>query len=283
MRIHKTQKVRDQVNLAKRLQAELIRLIGKKISATKRRGNDPTEWGNLLSEVTLSAELYQIQVRTCAAKDVDRCSSMLCGPFFTSTMHPMPMGKSGPMVPLVQLELSELSAAAQEPLGDGVLQLWYDLEAQKERIRIIPLTDVCAQELIEFEWHSPIVAESAFPLPSHLLSDPLGGEVKVIVGLTSQGVQSHFDALEARYFEATDDEDDWLWTLLKLFGNCTFAKSSGYVAMFGTHSAIQYGAHEVNMKRLINIDDWGSTGHAQIFYKSDKNKPTEYSFWNCVR
>lgn len=104
-----------------------------------------------------------------------------------------------------------------------------------------------------------------------------------MTGITSLSVQSNSDTIEAPYFEATNDEEDWLWTLLKLFYNCTRAKISGSVVIFGTHSTIQYGAHDVGMKRLINIDGWGSNGHAQIFYKLNKNKPTEFAFWNCVR
>lgn len=281
MKIQKSRKLREQVELANGLKAELIRLIRRKIRAEKLDEKKAALWHDLLREVELTAESFKLTLKECAAKEVDRRTSMLTGPFFTSTEFPIPKAPSGPMFPVVQLELDELSAAAHETLGDGLLQLWYDVGLQKEYIRVIPLTKVYGQEMTEFDWSSN--AGDYFPLPGYWSLDPVGNRVQIIRGLTSAGVQSHASSIEACYWQVADDEPSWLWTLLQLFFQNTPYKFGSKVRMLGVFYPIQYSASDVDMNCLISIADWGSSGGAQIFYKTSKGQETQFSFRSCVR
>lgn len=282
MKIHKSRKIHEQVALANGLKAELLRLIRRKIATAKSKGRDASAWSDLLQEVDFTEQAFNVTLKKCPAQNVDRRASMLTGPLFTSAEFPIPVALSGALFPVLQLELDELSGAIQDNLGDGLLQLWYDLRDQKEFIRVIPLAHVYSQELTDFNWSS-VASEDGFPLPHYWNLNPVGEEVEVITGLVSMGVQSREDAIEYHYFDATQDESEWLWTLLKLFCRHTPYKCGTAVEMFGTHSTIQYSNTDVGMKRLINIGDWGSTGHAQIFYKTSQKEPTQFSFWSCVR
>ena len=282
MKIHKSRKIHEQVVLANGLKAELLRLIRRKIAVAKSKGRDTSAWNDLLQEIAFTAEAFKVTLKKCPAQDVDRRASMLTGPFFTSAEFPIPVAPSGALFPVVQLELDELSAAIQDNLGDGLLQLWYDLRDQKALVRVIPLAHVYSQALTDFNWSS-VVSGDGFPLPRYWNLNPVGEEIEVITRLISMGVQSNENAIEAHYCHATDDETDWLWTLLKLFCKHTPNKFGTAVEMFGTHNTRQYSITDVGMKRLINIGDWGSTGHAQIFYKISQKEPTQFSFWSCVR
>ena len=261
---------------------ELLRLIKNEISAAESKGIDVDAWNALLIEVELVAESFDLSLKACAFQDVDRRVSMLSGPFFTSNEHPVPAAGSDVIFPVLQLELKELSAAIRDDLGDGLIQLWYDLKAQQELIRVIPITDVKGQTMTEFDWIS-VATENAFPMPHYWNLDPVGKGVQIISGLTSKGIQTDHDGFEASYFNASNDDKCWLWTLLQLFEKIAFAKFTHPIQMFGTHGAIQYSASDVGMNRLIDVSDWGSTGHAQVFYKANKGHPTQFSFWNCVR
>ena len=75
------------------------------------------------------------------------------------------MGKSGAMVPLVQLELSQFPAAIHDPLGDGLLQLWYDPDVRTEFMRIVSLGEANGEEMTPFNWTSSITKGETFPLP----------------------------------------------------------------------------------------------------------------------
>lgn len=282
MKIKRTKEIKEQVLLANKVKSELLRLIKNEISAAELKGIDVDAWNALLTEVELVAESFDLSLKACPLQDIDRRVSMLAGPFFTSSEHPVPKAGLGVMFPVLQLELKELSAAIKEDLGDGLIQIWYDLKAQQELIRVIPAADVKEQVMTEFEW-IPVAIEDAFPIPHYWNLDPVGKGVQVISGLTSKGVQTTHDCFGACYFDASNDEKCWLWSLLQVFEKIAPEKFTHPIQMFGTHGVIQYSASDVKMNRLINLSDWGSTGHAQVFYKMKKGHPTEFSFWSCVR
>lgn len=282
MKIRKSRKTREQVTLANGLKVELLRLVKRKIQSAKSDETRVKLWHELQREVELTAEAFKLTLKECSVREVDRRTSMLTGPFFTSDEFPVPAAQSGMMFPVVQLELNELSAAVQDNLGDGLLQLWYDLGQEKECIRVIPLTTVYAQEMTDFNW-VPVASGDSFPLPHYWNIDPVGEGVQIISGLTSMGVQSHARRIEACYMDLIDDESGWLWTLMKLFLNNTPYKFSNPVKMFGAFYPIHYTAAEVDMNCLINIGDWGASGGAQIFYKTGKGQETQFAFRSCLR
>ena len=282
MNIQKARKIREQVELAKGLKAELIRLVRRKWRSESPGSEKALHWHELLRELELTAESFDLASKYCAAKDVDRRTSMLTGPFFTSEEFPVPSAATGPMFPVVQIRLQEAAAAAQEKIGDGLLQLWLDLGTKKELIRVIPLTKVYRQPMTEFQWRQS-GSDDSFPLPSGWNLDPVGDQVAVISRLKSAGFQSHTASIEACYWQAAGGEPSWLWTLLKLCLQNTPYKSGRKFSLLGVFYPIQYSAAEVDRKCLINIADWGASGNAQIFYKTSNGQPTQFSFWSCLR
>ena len=209
---------------------------------------------------------------------------MLTGPFFTSAEFPIPSSETGMFFPVVQLELDELSAAAKQDLGDGLLQLWFDLATQTEQIRVIPLNKTSVDEMTPFEWKPPAPFDD-FPLPHHWNLNPNGSQVPTIIELKSWGVQSQGSSIAAHLDNMGDElVSDWLRVLVKLFAANTPSKTVGAVSMLGTFYPIHYASSDVGMKCLINIADWGSTGGAQLFYETaTKGAAAKFAFWNCIR
>lgn len=76
--------------------------------------------------------------------DLDRAQPMMNGPMFTSVRHPWPRDRLGMvMVPIVQLDLTDLSALSGRELGTGLAQLWQ--AGSNVEARLIPAQDVLAQ------------------------------------------------------------------------------------------------------------------------------------------
>ncbi len=287
MRIHRTSNIREQVKLADRLQAELIRLIGRKISTAKQRGADSLDWENLLTEIALTAESFRITFKSCSSQNTDRRASMLCGPFFTSTAYPIPMGKSGAMMPLVQLVLYQLSAAVQDPLGDGLLQLWCDTLSLEGVIRVIPRSKVLEEAMEPFIFEVPKLCFGdddfdGFPLPSWFNLDPVGDSIDVIDACMPGPFESQLDCSDyGRFLNQILDKD--LRNDLSKFEKIAKEKTIENLTFFGTYPVIQYSNSDTNAFCLLSISDWGSSGSAEIFYKLNPGGATEYTFFSCVR
>ncbi|MDZ4238433.1 MAG: hypothetical protein U1A81_09765 [Hydrogenophaga sp.] len=284
MRITRPSSTRRQLWLANSLKAELLRLIKRRMSAAKRQDEDVEEWHELYSELNAVSEGFKVSFKTEPYAQVDRRCSMLAGPFFITPEFPAPAGASGlVMYPVVQFELSVLSTALEDTIGTGLLQLWFDIPSGQPLIRVIPQQVVESQAPVDFLVH-PIDPDDAFPLPEWQEKDPVKNGVKTIRGLTSCGCQSTCDLSDTDCLVRSNEQDEWLRTLLAAFADATEAspEATGHMVAGGTLRAIQYNHSDVQMRPLLQFADWGSSGSAEIFFRTHKNKPTEFSFWACV-
>ena len=187
------------------------------------------------------------------------------------------------MLPLVQLQLEELSAAAQVELKGDLLQLWFDPAANKEHVRVIPRGKSNLEEATPFDCPAHTAFEQ-WPIPIYWNRENGWPMIRTIVGLKSLGIESQGSRIEAILDDLGEDEvSQWLQTLTKLFAQSTRRVASQTIGLLGTFVPIQYGAEDVGMKCLLSIQGWGSSGGAQIFYKTKKDEELEFSFRSCSR
>lgn len=286
MRITRPSKTRRKHWMAKNIQAELLRLLRLRIKAAKKQDDDVEEWEEIYSEIAAISEGFKVSLRSIPYAQVDRRCSMLAGPFFVTPELPAPVGESGiVMYPVVQFDLAVLSKALGDDIGTGLLQLWFDVKADKELIRVIPQAVLDSTEPTDFLVH-PLDPDDSFPLADWLERDPVKNGVKIARGLVSYGYECTSDLSELVYFlDSENAKDEWLSTLLAALSDVgdTDPASHGSVDAGGTLRVIQYNQSDIQMRRLLQLSDWGSSGSAEIFFRTHKGEATEFSFWSCVR
>ena len=229
----------------------------------KKEPRDP-----FLQTLELSAEGFTPVVQSIPVAEVDRASSMLAGPFFVSAENPIPTRQGGMLLPVIQLDLRQISDLCEVDIGDGVLQLWCDPNWENESrqfIRVIPRSEIESQSVLPFEFIENSESENC-PLPQDLIFSPSREEVRVITGAESTGWHaqaSYFDVYsedisEDLYGEIADD--------LQRFKELTNLKNS--LHLFGSFYPIQYSAADVGLNSLVHFPVWGSSGNAQVFYEN---------------
>lgn len=279
--------VKKQISLALDLKRRILQEIDSKIGVLKSANTVAKNLQNLRGEIGAVSEAFAATLKTVPYAKVNRRRSMLSGPFFISKDFAVPAGVSRDMYPLVQLELRGVSKAVGENLGDGLFQLWYDIKAQKELIRVIPGDVVLSQDLIDFNV-MPLEDGDSFPIPFWIDLNPIQNGVKVVDGLVSCGVQFGYDVIDENQeiFTLNDDwnhANDWLRTLLLVFEKATPRLPTGDLVLGGTLFVIQYSYDDVKMRKLFNLADWGSSGSADIFFRVNESGVPEFSFWSCFR
>ena len=278
-RLIKTQSQTDSLN---RIKNELLILIQERIVSLNKLKRSTNDLKDLFEELDAVSEGFDISSTITPYEKVDRCGSMLSGPFFVSGEFPIPIVDSKEMYPLVQFDLSVLSEALRVEVGSGLLQLWYDKTSKQELIQIIPKEAMISEDLIEYKI-SPLNPNDSFPLPSWVELDPVTHGVHVINGLVSRGIENQNSDFVNCYYSVFENKDDLLWKLLKDFEKIECKQSGGSLSVGGTLHVIQYNHTDVKMRQLIKFADWGSSGSAEIFFHSKTGQSTKYSFWSCVR
>jgi hypothetical protein len=281
MKITRPTKIKQQVELANNIKAELLRLVQLRLKAAQKSDEPTEELQDLKDELEAVSEVFSISKKHLPYAEADRCGSMLSGPFFVSKKFPAPVAKSGALYPIVQFDLAMLSKALQADAGCGLLQLWYDIKGNKELIRVIPADAVVPQDLIDLQV-KPLDPDDSFPLPGWLERNPVQNGVEAVQGLVSCGVETHGNLADV-YCEVFEGKNDWLRTLLTAFDQITLTPTCGVFSAGGTLQVIDYNHTDVKMRQLLKLSDWGSSGNAEIFFRPRKGKATEYAFWSSVR
>jgi predicted DNA-binding WGR domain protein len=282
-----TPKVANQVAEAKVLQSVLIEGMKTQfpnVLKPKIKLADSNK-RYLLMQVELAAETFDVTFKAMPVSKVDRACNMLSGPFFTSNKHPIPSANGEMLYPIVQLDLRTASEISGERLGDGLLQLWYDINKFDGLIRVVPRDDVVVSEASDFAF-KPAQKFDGFPLPFSWNSDPLGENVQVFKALEAKGLASQCRYFEDYLIEISRNEavPDELWRNFESFGVISSIKTKSIFQLFGSFSLIQYSAADVGKKCLFNIEgDWGSSGNAQVFYAFDEKGAVSFSFWQSLR
>lgn len=278
MKITTPTKIKKELHIHNNVRSELLRLLEIQISNTEVDNTE--DWNDIYQEILNSSEGFNVSFKRSHYEQVDRTCSMLSGPFFTSENHPAPLGKNGyTMHPIVQIDLSILSRAFNIDLGTGLLQLWFDLSTNIDVIRTISRNEIARTNTTPFNVN-PVKVNEAFPLPHWLDLDPVNNGVSTIKGLTSFGLECTSDLSEVAPSAAPNE---WLQTLLAVYYRLTSNNAaSSNIQIGGMLQTIQYNPSEVPMRQLLRFFDWGSTGSAEIFFKTNDGSSPEFTFMYCV-
>jgi hypothetical protein len=284
MKIFRSTEVESQLADALPLRAKLIEhlVLGLKSDAEKSKKNKSDN--SFLQTIELSAEGFAPELTRVAVADVDRTVSMLAGPFYTNMEYPIPCTSMGMLLPVVQLELRELSELSGRPLGDGLLQLWCDPEwtnVQRGLIRVIPRDEVSIDTMTSFDYIPHPTSQNS-PIPDELRFDLQFDSVQVVSGFNSIGLQCQTSyLLEVYGYDVPEEILNPIVEWVERFEELTECKSNLHV--LGSFYPIQYSAVDVGASCLINLPNWGSSGSAQVMYELHDDDAIGFSFEESLR
>ena len=227
---------------------------------------------------------------------IDRLGETLRGPIYSCKKYEWPMESGRPMIPLIQLDLTNCSSLGNEKLGEGLLQVFmghekfmpWDAvvrvipkkEVSLDKLLPIPLFDSDIKPFAKIDWAFSIQNSGAKRSPALQIegySDPIF-------------CMHHLDALDER----TDFEDlisigisaEEIDSFNNLIENCLNKFQTDGSHLFGTFSPIQYQASERGKPLFCFEEEDGfnfGTGNGQIFFeKGSLSKAKIFSFdWSC--
>lgn len=283
MKIERSEEVQAQLLEARALRKKLIATLTSALSGEAGKiGLDEEESKNIvLHTIELSAEGFRPVLMPVTIAALNRTSSMLAGPFFTSAEYPIPSNSGGMLLPIVQLDLREIGELSGQDLGDGLLQLWCDPDwtnSDRGLVVVIPREDLEKQEMTPFDYELQPGAEES-PIPIELVFDPDLTEVRTITGYESTGL--HCQSLEFRYDYLPEGLVDEIEDDIQRFMDLTDLPSELHV--LGSFYPIQYGAADNGWTCLIHFPTWGSSGNAQLFYILHEPDMIAFNFMESLR
>jgi len=273
MKIKRTAKIARQVKESTDLRSKLVSQLNQ------YKTIDDIEAGSiywLVQAIEFSAEGYKLILKDTPVSEVDRKSSMLSGPFFSSKENVSYWGT----MPIMQLDLREISQLAGKDFGDGLFIFYYepDEEADMQDAFSIPRSELETQEMTPFGQGEVDDEESGDDAENEdedeELESPYEEEifrkssdvVKVIVGYESIGMQSQVSTIELLFEDLPESIKPNIKDDLNLFTKLT--KSKDVFHILGSFYPIQYDVNEVAMPCLVHFPQWNATGNAQIFMSS---------------
>ncbi len=219
----------------------------------------------------------------------NRISSMLSGPFFTSTDHPWPVDAKGtPLEPICQIDLTLPSEISGLALGDGLLQVWMDgvegrLRCILERdAQVDKLTDV-PQAAKDHIWPlakgRSLFEQTDLWTHGYLMTGIYEPVITIPSGLTVDLDRLPCDIPNKPIVSAIAALNDALAEDIE-------SRSTGSICFFGNFDSIQYREIDCPEALLLmesgDIFLWGDCGNAQVFYEPKKSGEIEFSFeWSC--
>lgn len=273
MKIERSNVVQSQLAEATTLRNKLISQLTQALDtgAVKGRSKKKAPKNQFLHNIELSAEGFQAVLTSVPLSQLDRTSSMLAGPFFTSAEYPIPLAAKGMMLPVAQLKLSEISKLSGLDFGESLLQLWCDPTWSNESralVRLVPSADVNLQTLTPFEYEPHPEADNS-PLPNELLFDPLAANIDVISGYESSGLQCQTNYCDVYSEDLSEEIYELIADDLQQFQELINTDEKLHV--LGSFYPIQYSAVDMGMNCLIAFPSWGSSGNAQVLYELNED------------
>jgi hypothetical protein len=273
MKIKRSEKIANQVKEATDLR---LKLLSQLRQYKKIDGSEVNSIDRLVQAIELSAEGYKLILKDTPVSEVDRKSSMLSGPFFSSKEYISYWGN----MPIIQLDLREISQLAGRDFGDGLFIFYYEPEeeADMQDAFSIPRAEIETQAMTPFGQGEVDDEESGDDADNENedeeLESPYEEEifrkssdtVKVIVGYESIGMQSQVSTIEFLFEELPESIKLNIKDDLNLFTKLT--KSKDVFHILGSFYPIQYDVNEVAMPCLVHFPQWNATGNAQIFMSS---------------
>lgn len=234
--------------------------------------------------IKFSAEGFVPEITAVAVGDVDRTASMLSGPFFTNPSYPVPNDSGAILLPIVQLDLQDLSNLSGVALGDSLLQLWCRTDwrcSSRGFIRLIPRIELKAESLTDFS-NSIKTNFGESPIPSDFIFSIDSETVNLITGYKSDGLQCQTGYLLSVYAEDVPEEIlEPVFEEIEKFEQLTPVKNDLHV--LGSFYPIQYSSVDVDGFCLISFPQWGSDCNAQIIYNFDEDGLPSFEFVESIR
>jgi ankyrin repeat protein len=294
----RSKKIKSQVAEATRLKDELINelqdIIVKLPEFEREKG-----------EVLRRLIMWSSESFDCILKDSDdildeveegissdlkqRSASMIGGEFFTTNEYPQNYG----WMPVIQLDLREVSGLIGRNVGDGLLQLWYVqgqdiLDNERQKIIVVPRSQI--SEMLLTEWHAHDYDEAEFtpidPLTSDWCSYYWWRRWDNIVGVISKGVQCQNKLIESIVLSLNNHIDSKFSDKILLFSNlCAFEDpgwNSKSISLFGSFEPKIHSSADVNAECLVAFHSWGpsNVGNSQLFIVVDDNN-ISFDFREC--
>jgi hypothetical protein len=266
LKIERSAEVKENLIKANNIRSKLISKLSREMNVEKSINSSNSTKHSFLRNLELSAEGFTPILTKTAISDADRSSSMLVGPFFTTEEYPIPCSSEGMLLPLIQLDLREISRLSNRDLGDSLLQLWIDPDwdaSPRGMIRHIPREEVVTSNLTEFDYEIHLDAHQS-PLPDELIYDPDYDSVNVISGYRSVGMQCQDSYFDVYAEELTEDVLNEIEKDLAKFKSLLSASND--LHFLGSFYPIQYSAVDMSMYCLVHFPMWAASGNAQIFY-----------------
>lgn len=275
MKIIRSTKIQQQIKTATKLRNEIInKLISSGMENLTQENLTEKKYGHpLIHTLCCAAESFKPILSSVEIINLDRRLSMLPGPFFTTYEYSIPTSESGNMLPLLQINLNELSQLRGEDFGDGLLQIWCDPDWQvneREFIRIIPSEELILENLTEFDLFDEKYSFESNPIPDEWTYDYTLENVMVITGYESLGIHAQTSRLE-NFGDFPEEYFDLIFDKLENFKKITEQDSEFH--LFGSFYPIHYDSSELEAKWncLVSFSDWGVMGNAQVFYYLSKD------------
>ena len=257
-----THQVKETTDLRSKLLNQLNQY--QKIDDSEAKSID-----RLVQAIGLSAEGYKLILKDTPVSEVDRKSSMLSGPFFSSKEHVSYWGG----MPIIQLDLREISQLAGKDFGDGLFIFYYepDEEADAQYAFSIPRSEVETQTMTPFGQGEVDDEESEDEDEDEELESPYEEEifrkssdtVKVILGYESICMQSQGSTIEFLSEDLPESIKLNIKDDLNRFIELTNSKDIFHI--LGSFYPIQYDVADVGMPCLVHFPQWNAVGNAQIF------------------
>ena len=225
----------------------------------------------------------------------DRTSSMISGPFYTSNKYT----RDKSWMPIVQIDLCELTGLKNMNFGKGLLQLWYPIGADPSDtsnaiIVFIPKSEISQDLLTPWKFfYDPEPCEiNISPVPPEwgAFFWIMEGCTHIIKGVVSRGIRCPDGCIEAKLklIESTISKDLNL-KIRKFVDICKFTRPLSpkgemiELGLFGTFQFDKdelqpYDAIDIGLMCLINIVGWDETGQAQLFYQLSDDGSITYKF-----
>lgn len=260
LQIERSSEVRQKLIKAIKLRNKLI----QKLNSLPEEDTEAVK--QFLRNLELSAEGFTPIFTRTSVLEIDRTASMVAGPFFTSEEFPIPYSSTGMMLPLIQLDLREISRLSNKDLGDSLLQLWIDPDwsaSSRGLIRNLPREELLNSNLTEFDYDLHPEAYQS-PVPADLIYDPSEEFVNIITGYRSIGLRCQDSYIDLYAEDLSIDVLQLIEKETQAFK--THISDSEGLSILGSFYPIQYSAVDISMYCLTEFPMWGSTGNAQILY-----------------
>ena len=154
---------------------KLIRVLRREIE--RNYPPPPGNYGSLstmedfLGDAERGGMAWKFITERVSFKEVDRCKSMVTGPFFITHKYPLPATNEGKFfLPCIQADLRALSKLRGLPLGNGLLQAFY--ADNDSMVRVIPRSVVNRQEPLPFPTDIELFDQSIQFLIESWMKDP---------------------------------------------------------------------------------------------------------------